>query len=191
MNAANYSHNPNARADSSPESPQRRQTEKKIRMMEDLQSDLLDPKTVRRLVYDLRVHQLELEIQNEELRGLQQELEASKSRFQDLYDCAPAGYITVSDQGVIVEANRTAATVLNVAAETLVGQPFFRFILSVDQDIYYQHRAALFEKAEPQTCKLRLLRKDLSPFWARLATAPVSQVEQGQAMCQGGTVRTF
>ncbi|GAB6193951.1 two-component system sensor histidine kinase NtrB [Desulfocastanea catecholica] len=184
MNNANYSHNPNARTDSISESPQRRQAEKKIRMMEELQSDLLDPKTVRRLVYDLRVHQIELEIQNEELRGLQQELEASKSRFKDLYDWAPAGYITVNNKGVIVEANRTAATMLNVAAETLVGQPFFRFILSVDQDIYYQHRAAIFETAEPQTCKLRLLPTELPPFWARLATAPVGEAEQDQARCR-------
>ncbi len=184
MNTAKYSHNPTAQADSSPESPRRRQAEKKIRMMEELQSDLLDPKTVRRLVYDLRVHQIELEIQNEELRGLQQELEASKNRFQDLYDFAPAGYITVSNQGVIVEANRTAATLLNVVAETLVGQPFFRFILSVDQDIYYQHRAAIFETVEPQTCKLRLLRTNLPPFWARLATAPVGEADQNPTMCR-------
>jgi len=152
--------------------------------MEELQSDLLDPKTVRRLVYDLRVHQVELEIQNEELRELQQELEASESRFKDLYDFAPAGYITVNDQGVIVEANRTAATLLNLVAETLVGQPFFRFILSVDQDIYYQHRAAIFETAEPQTCKIRLLRTDLPPFWARLETAPVGEAEHDPAMCR-------
>jgi len=184
MNTANYSHNPNARADSIPDSPERRQAEKKIRMMEELQSDLLDPKTVRRLVYDLRVHQIELEIQNDELRGLQQELEVAKSRFKDLYDFAPAGYITVNDQGLIVEANRTAATLLNVEVETLVGQPFFRFILSVDQDIYYQHRAAISEIAEPQTCKIRLLRTDLPPFWARLATSPVGEAEQGQAMCR-------
>ena len=184
MSTANYSHNPNGPPDLSPESPQRRQAEKKIRMMEELQSDLLDPKTVRRLVYDLRVHQIELEIQNEELRGLQQELEASKSRFKDLYDFAPAGYITVSNQGVIVEANRTAATLLNLVTETLVGQSFFRFILSADQDIYYQHRAAIFETVEPQTCKLRLLRTDMPPFWARLATAPVGEAEHDPAMCR-------
>lgn len=188
MNTSKYRHNandnPNALPDSSPESPQRRQAEKKLRMMEELQSDLLDPKTVRRLVYDLRVHQIELEIQNDELRELQQELEASKSRFKDLYDFAPAGYLTVNDQGVIVEANRTAGTLLNVGAKKLLGQPFFRFILSVDQDIYYQHRAAIFETAEQQTCKLRLLRTDLPPFWARLATAPVGQAEQDQAMCR-------
>jgi PAS domain S-box-containing protein len=184
MNSANYSHNPTARPASNQESPQYRQVEKKIRMMEELQSDLLDPKTVRRVVYDLRVHQIELEIQNEELRELQQELEASKRRFKDLYDFAPAGYITVSNHGVIIEGNRTAASLLNVVTETMVGQPFFRFILSVDQDIYYQHRAAIFETAEPQTCKLRMLRKDLQPFWARLATAPVAETDQSPAMCR-------
>jgi PAS domain S-box-containing protein len=125
------------------------------------------------LSHDLRAHQIELEIQNEELRGLQQELEASKSRYKELYDYAPAGHITVSEQGLIVEGNRTAARLLNVAAETLVGQTFFRFILAEDQDIYYQHRAAIFETAEPQSCKLRLLRPDLPPFWVRLVTAPV------------------
>jgi PAS domain S-box-containing protein len=184
MKIVNYNQNPTVRPDSSQESPQRRQAEKKIRMMEELQSDLLDPKTVRRIVYDLRVHQIELEVQNEDLRILQQELEASKMRFKDLYDFAPAGYITVNDQGVIVEGNRTAAILLNVVTETMVGQPFFRFILSVDQDIYYHHRAAILETAEPQTCKLRMLRKDLPPFWARLATAPVGDADQTPAACR-------
>lgn len=184
MKTVNYNHNPTARLDSSQESAQRRQAEKKIRMMEELQSDLLDPKTVRRVVYDLKVHQIELEIQNEELQVLHQELEAAKMRFKDLYDFAPAGYITVNDQGVIVEGNRTAAILLNVVTETMVGQPFFRFILSSDQDIYYQHRAAIFETAVPQTCKLRLLRKDLPPFWARLETAPVGNADQSPAMCR-------
>jgi signal transduction histidine kinase len=184
MKIVNYNHNLTARSDSSQESVQCRQAEKKIRMMEELQSDLLDPKTVRQIVYDLRVHQLELEIQNEELRGLQEELEASKMRFKDLYDFAPAGYVTVNDQGIIVEGNRTAAILLNVVTETMVGQPFFRFILSADQDIYYQHRAAMFETAEAQTCKLRMLRKDLSPFWTRLATAPVGEAGHSPTMCR-------
>ena len=184
MNTENYLHNLKAPSALRPKSAKRRQAEKKIRMVEELQSDLLDPKTVRQLVSDLREYQIELEIQNEELRGLQQELEASKSRFKELYDFAPAGYITVSEQGVIVEGNRTAAHLLNVAAETLVGQTFFRFILAEDQDIYYQHRAVIFETAEPQSCKLRLLRPDLPPFWVRLVTAPVGgETNQSPAMC--------
>jgi len=184
MNTDNYSHKSQIRTELRPKSAKRRQAEKKIRMVEELQSDLLDPKTVRQLVHDLRAYQIELEIQNEELRGLQQELELSKSRYKELYDYAPAGYITVSEQGVIVEGNRTAAHLLNVGGETLVGQTFFRFILAEDQDIYYQHRAAIFETTEPQSCKLRLLRPDLPPFWVRLVTAPVGEeTDHSPAMC--------
>jgi signal transduction histidine kinase len=184
MKTVNYNHSPTVRLDSSQESPQSRQAEKIIRIIEEPQSDLPDPTTVRRIVYDLRVHQIEVEIQNEELRSLQRELEASKTRFKDLCDFAPAGYITVNDQGVIVEGNLTAAILLNVVTETMVGQPFYRFVLPVDQDIYYQHWAAMFEIAERQTCKLRLVRKDLPPFWALLATAPVGSADQSPAMCR-------
>jgi signal transduction histidine kinase len=184
MKTVNYNHNPNpiARLDSIQESPQSQLAEKKIRMLEELQSDLPDPKTVRRVVYDLRVHQIELGIQNEELRGLRQELEDSKMRLKDLCDFDPGGNITVNEQGVIVEGNRTAAILLNVVTETMVGQPYYRFILPVDQYIYYQQRAAMFGTAEPQTCKLRMLRKDLPPFWVRQTIAPVAGTDQSPAM---------
>ena len=153
----------------------RRRAEEKAKADEARSMEPLSPDQVREVLHELRVHQIELELQNAELQRTRDEVEAALERYTDLYDFAPAGYITVSDQGVIVEANRTAATLLNLVAETLVGQSFFRFILSVDQDIYYQHRAAIFETVEPQTCKLRLLRADLPPFWARLATAPVGR----------------
>ena len=70
MKIVNYNHNPTARLDSIQESFHCRQAEKKIRIMEELQSDLPDPKTVRRVVYDLRVHQVESEIQNEDIEKL-------------------------------------------------------------------------------------------------------------------------
>ncbi|MFN2355832.1 MAG: sensor histidine kinase [Desulfopila sp.] len=88
---------PTARLDSSQEIPRNLQAEKNNRMMEDLQPDLPNPMTVRRVVYDLRVHQIEVEIQNEGLRSLQQELEASKTRFKDLCDFAPTGSIKITD----------------------------------------------------------------------------------------------
>lgn len=184
MDNNNFNHNPTAKPDPSLESPLRRQAQAKLQALEETQLDLLDPKQARRLVHELRVHQLELEIQNEELLGFQQELEASKSRFKDLYDFAPVGYMTVSETGLIIEANRTAATLLSVAPSRLVEQPFSRFILPDDQDIYYHHRAAIFETAEPQTCKLRMLRTDHPPFWTRLETAPVPEGEHAQPVCR-------
>lgn len=97
METVNYNHNSIIRLDSSQESLQNWQAEKTIRVMEEPQSDLPDLNPVRRVVYDLRVHQVELGIQNEELRVLQQELEVSKMRFKDLCDFVPEGNIKIND----------------------------------------------------------------------------------------------
>ena len=70
----------------------------------------LSPKEVRQILHELRVHQIELEMQNEELRGAQAKLEASRVRYFDLYDLAPVAYCTLSEKGLILEANLTAAT---------------------------------------------------------------------------------
>ena len=68
-------------------------------------------------------------MQNEELRKTQAKLEASRARYFDLYDLAPVGYCTVSEKGLILEANLTAATMLGVARGAAVKQPITRFIL--------------------------------------------------------------
>jgi len=79
------------------------------------------------VLHDLRVHQIELEMQNEELRRTQADLEASRARYFDLYDLAPVGYFTISERGLILEANLTAATLLGVARGALIKQPLTRF----------------------------------------------------------------
>ena len=104
--------------------------------------EALSPEVARRALHELRVHQIELEMQNEELRRTQEELEVSRARYFDLYDLAPVGYFTLSEQGLILEANLTAAKLLGVARGALVKQPLSRFILPEDQDIYYRHRKA-------------------------------------------------
>jgi len=119
------------------------------------------------VLHDLRVHQIELEMQNEELHRTQVELEASRARYFDLYDLAPVGYVTLSEKGLILEANLIAATLLGVARGALVKQPFRRFILPEDQDIYYRHGKQLSERGVPQVCELKMLRADAVPFWAR------------------------
>jgi PAS domain S-box-containing protein len=129
-------------------------------------------------VHELRVHQIELEMQNEELRTAQAEIEAGRARYFDLYDLAPVGYCTLSEQGLILEANLTAATLLGWPEAALVKQPISRFILKEDQDIYYLHRKKLFETGEPQECELRLVKPDGTLFWAHL-TATAAQAEDG------------
>ena len=144
--------------------------EQSARSSEDLAS--LPPEETRRMLHELRVHQIELEMQNEELRRAQEELDASLARYLDLYDFAPVGYITLSEQGIILETNLAAATLLGEPRSNLVKRPFSGFILKEDQDIYYRHRKLLFESGEPQDCELRLLKKDGATAWVHItATA--------------------
>ncbi|MBN1652532.1 MAG: response regulator [Deltaproteobacteria bacterium] len=126
------------------------------------------PDSVREMLHELRVHQIELELQNEELRRAQEELDAARTRYFDLYDMAPIGYVTLSEQGLILEANLTLAGLLGVDRGALVRQPLTRFILKEDQDSYYFHRRKLLETGERRLCELRMATKDGTEFWARL-----------------------
>ena len=140
------------------------------RSPEDLKD--LSPDETRRVLHELRVHQIELEMQNEELREAQAELDVSRSRYFDLYDLAPVGYLTVSEQGLILEANLTVCGLLGLLRNALVTRPVSHLILKEDQDIYYQHRKQLMESGEPQACELRMVKHDGTAFWAHLdATA--------------------
>jgi two-component system, cell cycle sensor histidine kinase and response regulator CckA len=162
----------------------RRRAEGKVRAtgVEDLEA--LAPEEARQLLHELRVHQLELEMQNEELRRAQEALEASRARYFDLYDLAPVGYVTLSEQGLILEANLTAATLLGVPRSALVMQRMPRFILRDDQDIYYRHRKQLFETGAPQVCELRMVKEDGTPFWVRVEATLTLDGETGVPLCR-------
>ncbi|MCX7005159.1 MAG: PAS domain-containing protein, partial [bacterium] len=151
----------------------------------------LTPDAVRRTLHELRVHQIELEMQNEELRTAQEELDAARAHYFDLYNLAPIGYVSVNEKGLILEANLTAATLLGVARGALVRQRVSQFILHDDQKIYYWHRKQLFATGAPQTCELRMVSQAGTPFWARLdataAPAPSTSPEQaddGAPVCR-------
>jgi PAS domain S-box-containing protein len=128
----------------------------------------VSPEEALSLLHELRVHQIELEMQNEELRRTQEELEASRTRYIDLYDHAPVGYCTLGEKEVILKANLTAATLLGVPRDELVKKPMTLFIFLADQHIYYQHCKNLFKTGARQVSELRMVKKDKTTFWARL-----------------------
>jgi len=144
--------------------------------------ETLSPEAARQFIRELHEHQVGLAMQNEELRRAQEELEASRSRYFDLYDLAPVGYLTLSEKGLILEANITAVTLLGVERKRLAKKPLTRFILPEDQDIYYRHRKQLFDTGEPQVCELRMLRPDATSFWARLEATATQEVG-GTSLC--------
>ena len=159
----------------------RQRAEEKLRAKEAMATEMFLPEEAKQLLHELRVHQIELEMQNEELRRTQHELECSRTRYFDLYNLAPVGYLTLSKQGTILETNLAAATMLGVARTALVKQPLSRIILNEDQDSYYLLRKQLIKSGEPQTCELRLVKMDGTAFWAHL----VASVEQDPSTNSG------
>ena len=165
----------------------RRQAVEKIVREKEAQSwedpETLSPEEIRRLIHELRVHQVELEMQNEELLRAQGELDASRVRYFGLYDLAPVGYCTISEMGLILEANLTAATLLGVTRGALVKQPFARFIIKEDQDTYYLRRKQLSETGQPQVCEVRLMKIDGASFWARMEATAAHDTD-GAPVCR-------
>ena len=115
---------------------------------------------------ELRVHQIELEMQNEELRRAYADLEAERTRYFDLYDMAPVGYVTISPKGPILEANLAACTILGTTRSMIKAQAPSHFILKDDQDVYYRHRKELLETGMSGNFELRMVKKDGTVFWA-------------------------
>lgn len=168
----------------------RRKAEKKAaRMNEKLEAMPLEE--TRRILHELRVHQIELEMQNEELQSVQAELDIAQARYFDLFDLAPVGYFTISEEGLILEVNLTASSLLGVVRSALVRQPITRFILKGDQDIYYLCRKQLFDArsadsgphGKSQVCELRMMKKGGTPFWVRLE-ATAAQDTDGPFVCR-------
>ncbi len=121
--------------------------------------------------HELRVHQIELEMQNEELRRAQEELEISRERYFELYDLAPVAYCTLSGKGLIREANLAAATMLGVSRKALVNRPITEHILTEDQDLYYRHRKVLVETGARSGFDLRMVNSQGGIINARIEMA--------------------
>jgi two-component system sensor histidine kinase UhpB len=99
---------------------------------------MLTPEEAGRLIHELLVHQIELEMQNDELRRSQAILEESRTKYADLYDFAPVGYLTLDQAGKIMEANLTAATLLRKERSKLLGRLFPLFLVEADRRVFRQ-----------------------------------------------------
>ncbi|HPD45562.1 MAG TPA: PAS domain-containing sensor histidine kinase [Anaerohalosphaeraceae bacterium] len=132
---------------------------------------------IARLVYDLGIRQIELEIQNEQLRRSQAELTQSRDMYAELYDLAPVGYLTVGPTGLIDRANLTFCTMMGVDRRKLTGQPFSRFIALDDQDNWCACFTAFKGRMGATTChsrQLRLQKPDGQTFLCQMTCLPVA-----------------
>ena len=128
-----------------------------------------------KLIHELRVHQIELEMQNEELRRTQHTLDTERLRYFDLYDMAPIGYLTVNKLGVITETNRAITIMLGIQRHKLLTRRLSQFIRPEDQDSYYLRHKQGGKTGEIQSWNMRLMRTDGSLFWAHLLATPAPE----------------
>jgi len=136
-----------------------------------------------KILHELRVHQVELEMQNEELRRAYAELDTVKARYFDLYDLAPVGYITINEKSLILEVNLAVASMLGVARSSLIVKQLSRFIFKEDQDIYYFKRKHLFKIGAQFVCDLRMVKDNGQPIWTHLVGTVVKEVD-GPLVCR-------
>ena len=137
----------------------RRQAEERLRLETSLPEEV-SLVEAKKLIHELRVHQIELEMQNEELRRAQEIIEESRSRYSDLYDFAPISYLTFDELGIIREANLTATRQLATERSRLIGRHFPSVLGTADREVFRRHLNLVLQEEGSQTCELSLKGKD-------------------------------
>jgi len=134
----------------------------------DLRMEKMDRNELRKMAHELAVHQVELEIQNEELRVSRAEAEAARDRYLDLFDFAPVGYFTVDAHGHVLEANLTGCQLLKVDRQSLLKKNFAKFIIPEETDAFYLYRKKVMGNGARYTRELTMQKSDGATFSAQL-----------------------
>ncbi|MDP1760688.1 MAG: PAS domain-containing protein, partial [Deltaproteobacteria bacterium] len=142
----------------------------------------LPPDDVLQLVHKLQVHQIELEMQNEELRRAQETITETGNRYADLYDFAPVGYVTLDPHGLIVEVNLTGARLLGAPRNSLLQKPFILIVSPGDRQAFHAYLRHLPASGPPQSCELEINPQQGPPGAVSLES--LAMVEAGGKVIQ-------
>ena len=130
--------------------------------------DTLSREETQRLLHELSVHQVELQLQNDELRSTQEDLTAARDRYRDLYDFAPVGLLTTTMAGRILQANLACERLLGLPRQSLLSKAFADFVAEEAMDEYHFFRQRLQSAETPQAVDLPMVRAGGTPFWAHI-----------------------
>ena len=145
-----------------------RKKAEKLLELDKTRIDKLDRTELTNLAHELGVHQIELEIQNEELRLSRLEVEIGRDRYSNLYDFAPVSYFTLGKQNFITEVNLTGSGLFGVERSKLIGKRFTKFVTPDSNNIFYFWRKKVLETGKTETCELGMTKADGSQFFAYL-----------------------
>lgn len=138
---------------------------------------ITDQTSIEEIAMELTVHQIELEMQNEQLHEIQAELERSHRKYTDLFDFAPIGYFVLNKKGIIEEVNLAGAGLLGEERSSIVNKPFSIYVDSNDHNILYSFYHRIYEGEEKAECEIKLIRKDKDFIFVRLISEPVKNAD--------------
>ena len=131
------------------------------------------PENFPAILQELQIHQIELEMQNDELRRTQAELEGARDQYFDLYDQAPVGYLTIDEKGIIRRANLTIANMFSLPRAHLVGQSFYLFVSREHHGTLLQHLKSGAETGTQQNFETKLVKTDGTKLHIQMESSPL------------------
>jgi len=138
----------------------------------------------QRILHELQVHQIELELQNEELRQSKAEVDAGLERYTDLYEFSPIGYISLDEQGLILEVNLTGAILLGMERSRITSRRFQLFVAPESRPAFNAFLETVFAKHEKLTFEALLLNAGRARFWAELQAISALTFDTAQKWCR-------
>ena len=157
---------------------------KALRLAQAHETGNLTPEEMRHALFELEVHQIELAMQNEELKRTHLELEVSRARYFELYDMAPVGYMTVSEKDLVLESNLTAARLLDLVRNDFRGRSFSEYVHRTHKNRYSAFRKRVLSQNEVQDIDLLMLRKQSGPFWVHLSATRMQDKDENSTVLQ-------
>ena len=146
----------------------RRRAQRRLRTQPAKKLRIESKTDTRRLLQELQIHHIELELQNEELKQSKAAVDAALEKYTDLYDFAPVGYFSLDEQGLILEVNLTGAVLLGVERSRLTDRRFQLFVAPPSRPAFNTFLEHIFTGHEKQICEVALLNGDRAAFWADL-----------------------
>ncbi|MCX6923136.1 MAG: PAS domain-containing protein, partial [Verrucomicrobia bacterium] len=138
----------------------------------------------QRLVHELRVHQIELEMQNEELQEARDKMGAGLEKYSDLYDFAPVGFLTLDREGTIREANLTSASLLGTERSWLVKRRFGSYVSLPDRPTFNAFLKRVFEGKAKECCEVTLVKEGKPPVAVRIEAAVAASGQECRAVVE-------
>jgi two-component system cell cycle sensor histidine kinase/response regulator CckA len=155
---------------------------------EDAKKEEATPENLDHLYHELQVHQIELQMQNEELRNALAELEKLRDKYFELYHSAPVGYVVLDERGFIQDANLTAVHLFRAELTGLAYAPLSRFVSHDATKEFHLYLRRVFNSYAAESCEIRFTRPDGTSFYAQLQSTPVIDENGQRATCRTAVI---